>query len=286
MTGSKVKNQRQIVSRFTAALLMAAVLLPSSSHAIEKVSLGLSDYLENVDIASEDPGDYLTRYHSPNTIPSISFGSPLLNANSFSNEIGDAGKITYLTPRLSGFQIGVSFTPDVARKTNGSSPYASITDEGDTDETHSLSVNFENNFNDIKLKTSLGWQVITRTSADLEDTDELAAGLQLGYAGFSVGAAYKYVDNDSGTADLDRHNWNLGATYGMGPWKVGLQYASVSQDDAKDGDLHAVIVGGQYILGPGITAFGGVQFRNGESDREGSGGEDASILFVGTAINF
>ncbi len=357
MTGSKVKYQRQIYLGFTAVLSMTAALAPFSSIAAEKISLGLSGYLETVFLAasyddgdqlptdirhegevhftgstvldnglkfgvniqlearestdqidetfmyvegsfgrvnmgSEDSAAYLMHYYSPDPVPAIALNDPHMKAsgfttpNSFPNEIGDADKITYLTPRLSGFQFGASFTPDADKETSGASPYLPIADEGDADEAYSLSANYVSSFNDIKIKTSLGWQVITRTSAGLEDTDELAAGLQMGYAGFTVGGAYKFTDNDSGTADLDRHDWNLGATYGMGPWKVGLQYAGVSLDDAGNGDLHAVIVGGQYILGPGITAFGGVQFWNGEDDLEGSGGEDASILFVGTAINF
>ncbi|MEP3248536.1 MAG: hypothetical protein ABJN40_22780, partial [Sneathiella sp.] len=66
-----------------------------------------------------------------------------------------------------------------------------------------------------------------------------------------------------------------------------VQYAGVSLDDNSDGELHAVVVGGQYVLGPGITAFGGVQFWDAEDDLVGSAtGEDATIFFVGTSLSF
>ena len=49
----------------------------------------------------------------------------------------------------------------------------------------------------------------------------------------------------------------------MGPWKVGVQYSLQEQDYSvaiADQELAIWTVGGQYTLGPGITAFGGVQF--------------------------
>ncbi|MCG8494261.1 MAG: porin, partial [Sneathiellales bacterium] len=110
--------------------------------------------------------------------------------------------------------------------------------------------------------------------------------LQLGYGGFKVGGAYKLTENDGGNLDRERHDWNLGVTYGQGPWTVGVQYARVELDDANDGELDAVVVGGKYVLGPGITAFGGVQFFQGEDDLVGSEGDEATIFFVGTALSF
>jgi len=127
--------------------------------------------------------------------------------------------------------------------------------------------------------------VVTTTAID--DTNEFNAGLTLGFGGLSVGGAYKYTDNDSGTEDLERHDYNVGVSYGQGPWKIGVQYAGVSLDENGDGDLHAVVIGGQYVLGPGITAFGGVQFWDAEDDLASSStGEDATVFFVGTALSF
>ena len=124
------------------------------------------------------------------------------------------------------------------------------------------------------------------TTTNNEDTDEFAAGLSVGVAGFNIGGAYKFTDNDGGTDDLERHDWNVGVNYGMGPWKVGLQYAGVELDDAQDGELHAFVLGGQYVLGPGITAFGGIQYWDGEDDLAGSEGEDATVFFLGTSLSF
>ncbi|MEH6496412.1 MAG: hypothetical protein V7740_11770, partial [Pseudomonas marincola] len=74
--------------------------------------------------------------------------------------------------------------------------------------------------------------------------------------------------------------------YGQGPWTVGVQYAGVELDGAGNGNLDAVVIGGKYILGPGVTAFGGVQYWQGEDDLVGSEGDDATVFFVGTALSF
>jgi len=309
-----------------------------------------------VNIGSENSAAYLMHYGSPSPVPAWGLNDPNAEAGGFTTpatsatEVSDRDKITYFTPRISGFQFGASYTPDADEETGtGASPYAPIKDEGAADEAYSLGVNYSGKISGVSVKASAGYDLITRTSgADVvtttttvtqtqtitgattgtrtdvivngvlsssttvgvlagaltaaattatatttatvtdvnEDTDEFSVGLNLGFEGFVVGAAYKYTDNDAGTADLERHDYNVGVTYGQGPWKVGVQYAGVELDGSSDGTYDAVVVGGQYILGPGVTAFGGVQYLTGEDDLEGSEGEDATIFFVGTALSF
>ena len=149
-----------------------------------------------------------------------------------------------------------------------------------------ITVDADGNITGISANTTTA---SATTTTDNEDTDEFSAGLKLGVAGFDIGAAYKYTDNVGGTDNRERQDWNLGVTYGQGPWKVGVQYAGIDQEGdtaGEEGELHAFVVGGQYVLGPGITAFGGVQYWDGEDALAGSEGEDATVFFVGTALSF
>ncbi|MCG8490521.1 MAG: porin, partial [Sneathiellales bacterium] len=241
----------------------------ATGDQVDETFMYVSGSFGRINVGSEDSASYLMHYSSPSPVPAWGLSSPNANASgfttpsTFTNELGDSDKITYFTPRFSGFQVGASYTPDGDEETGtGASPYIPIKDEGAEDEAYSVAVNYQNKFNSMSVSASLGYQLITRTTSD--DTDELAAGLTVGFGGFSVGGAYKYTDNDGGTDDLERHDWNIGVTYGQGPWKVGVQYAGVSLDDASDGDLAAFVVGGQYVLGPGITAFGGIQYWDGD----------------------
>ncbi len=244
-----------------------------------------------VNIGSENSAAYLMHYASPSPVPAWGLNDPNAEAGGFTTpatsatEVSDADKITYFTPRFGGFQLGVSYTPDGDKETGGAAgPYDPILAEGAEDEAYSLGANYTGKLGSVALNASLGYDLITRTTTD--DTDEITAGFNVGFGGFVIGAGYKFTDNDGGTDDLERHDYNVGLTYGQGPWKVGIQYAGVDLDDAGDGHLDAVVVGGQYVLGPGITAFGGVQFFEGEDDLVGSEGEDATVFFVGTALSF
>jgi len=325
-----------------------------STDQVDETFMWVQGAFGRVNIGSEDSASYLMHYSSPSPVPAWGLSSPNANASGFggtltpstlTNELGDTDKITYFTPRMGGFQLGASYTPDGDEETGTASPYSPIQDEGAADEAYSIGANYQAKWGSVDFKASLGYQLITRTSGatvtttnttltetltaagggtvvntyvngsltgavhtgtltgavtigtttttatttatDInEDTDEFAIGLGLGVAGFNIGAAYKYTDNDSGTEDRERHDYNIGVNYGQGPWKVGIQYAGVELDGAADGDLNAFVIGGQYILGPGVTAFGGVQYWEGDGDATGSEGEDATIFFVGTSLSF
>ncbi|WP_169543764.1 porin [Sneathiella aquimaris] len=278
----------------------------ATGDQVDETFMYVSGSFGRINIGSEDSAAYLMHYSSPSPVPAWGLSSPNANASGFTtpstlpNELGDSDKITYFTPRFSGFQFGASYTPDGDEETGSSggvSPYAPIQDEGAEDEAYSVGVNYSAKFNTVSVQASLGYQLITRTTTD--DTDEIAAGLTVGFGGFSVGGAYKYSDNDGANDDNERQDWNVGVTYGQGPWKIGVQYAGVDIDDdtptgtnafgaanVGDGTLHAVVLGGQYVLGPGITAFGGIQFWDGDEDTTGSEGEDATVFFVGTSLSF
>ena len=247
-----------------------------------------------INMGSEDSASYLMHYNSPSPVPAWGLSSPNANASgmttpsTLTNELGDKDKITYFTPRFSGFQLGASYTPDAGWETGSSgSPYGPLGLEGSLEEAYSISANYVSKFNDVSVAASVGYQFITVETAGSDDTEELSAGVSVGFSGFTIGGAYKLTDNDGGVVDVERHDYNLGVTYGMGPWKVGVQYAGVDLDDASDGHLDAIVVGGQYVLGAGITAFGGVQFWDADDDLESaSTGEDATVFFLGTSISF
>ncbi len=263
----------------------------TTGDQVDETYMYVSGAFGRINVGSENSAAYLMHYASPNPVIAWNLNDPNAEAGGFTTpataptEVSDKDKITYFTPRFSGFQFGASYTPDADWETGtGFSPSDAIKDEGAADEAYSIGANYTGNLGSVELNASLGYDLITRTTSD--DTDEISAGFNVGVAGFTVGAAYKFTDNDSGTDDRERHDYNVGVSYGQGPWSVGIQYAGVDLDDAADGHLDAFVVGGNYILGPGITAFGGVQYFSGEDDLVGSEGDEATVFFVGTALTF
>ncbi|MBL4741065.1 MAG: porin, partial [Sneathiella sp.] len=216
--------------------------------------------------------------------------SGLAGAVTSANSISDADKITYFTPRFSGFQLGASYTPDSDWESGQNSPYSPLQAEGAGEEGYSLAANYVNTFNNVSVAASVGYEIVVEEGAGRDDDQQITVGGRVGYAGFTVGAGYKFTENDGGVADEDRHDFVVGLTYGQGPWTVGVQYARIELEDASDGEQDAIVVGGKYILGPGVTAFGGVQFFEAEGDLEdnavGGVGDSATVFFVGTALSF
>jgi outer membrane protein OmpU len=267
-----------------------------STDQVDETYIFVEGAFGRVNLGSENGASYLMHYASPSPVIGWGLNDPNFEAGGFTtlatspNEVSDADKITYFTPRFSGIQLGVSFTPDGDSETGAvARPTSPIGVEGPEDEAYSVGINYISTISDINIKASLGYDLITRSfsgATALDDTDEIATGLALGYNGFEVGGAYKYTDNDSGTNGSERHDANFGITYGQGPWKLGAQYARVELDGTSNGELDAFLIGGQYDLGPGITALGGVQYFSGDGALIGTAGDEATVFFVGTALYF
>jgi len=190
---------------------------------------------------------------------------------------------------FSGFNVAASLgyvhTSRTSSTTAGNTTYTITDGAADT----VITVNGNGEIQSITDADGVATATAASTVTSLDDTDEFSAGVSMGVAGFTFGGAYKFTDNVSGVDDRERQDWNLGVSYGQGPWKVGVQYAGVDQDGdtvAEEGELHAFVVGGQYVLGPGVTAFGGVQYWDGEDALAGSEGEDATVFFLGTSLSF
>jgi len=226
------------------------------------------------------------------------------------NLSNDSEKITYFTPRLAGFQFGISYTPDNCEETatggvgvgcGGS--YAGFQPDntvGQWSEIVEIGVNYVNKFGDVGVALFAGYghgdleANAVPAAPTLTDRDLWAVGGQLSYAGFTFGASY--LDDDGGTRNTnaidDNKQWNVGLRYAWGPWGVGIAYANAQTDfnavaGGGEDEIDMFEVGGSYALGPGITLEGGVQFWDVKDAASAPGSEnDATIFFIGTVLVF
>ncbi|MEH6405415.1 MAG: porin [Sneathiella sp.] len=262
-----------------------------SSDQVDETFMFVESAYGRVNVGSENSAAYLMHYAPPEPVAAWGLNDPTFKASGFTTpstyplEVSDADKITYFSPRLSGFQFGASYTPDADWQTGtGSGPYDPILTEGEKDEAYSIAVNYANSFNGVSVKTSAGYDIIMSSTRD--DIEETSLALRLGYGGFSAGGAYRFAENGGGTDGLERHEMLFGATYTYGPWTAGAQYSHIELDEVGDGTLDALLLGGTVVLGPGVSAYSGIQFYTGDDDLEGSEGEDATIFFIGTSLSF
>jgi predicted porin len=244
----------------------------ASGDQIDEHFLFLSGDWGRVNIGAENDAAYLMGYVAPaagvgvnsaTVIPFATLGSAptatTLNANS------DANKLTYFTPRFSGFQLGLSFTPNTEART-GSTQTAGLATDNDAGEQSnviSLGANFVESFNGVDIAISGGYvkgDLEAQTAASAQSSANAALQAGLVTAGFTAAQAAVLVPSDAvaaGTED-DREQWAVGLNVGFSGFTVGGSYFEDNNAVTGTFDSTAWDIGATYSTGPwgiGVTYF-------------------------------
>lgn len=220
----------------------------------------------------------------------------------------DATKITYYSPRFSGFQVGLSFAPDAGNVGTaianpgaagglggiaGFNPGGFTADNnGDFENVFNAGINYNGKIGQVGVAASLtgehgkaedlGFAVPTR-----EDLNAWAAGVNLTWLGWTFGGSYgDWGDSGQfaipGVSD-DADYWTLGVAYDFGPFGASVTYL---ESDFADNDFHNLSVGVDYKLAPGLVPYAEVNFF--DLDTIGAFGPDNEgvVFIVGTELTF
>lgn len=224
-------------------------------------------------VGAENSAAYLMGYTAPSVglgvnSPNFFLFSPQGHAptNNYVTGISDANKLTYFSPRFSGFQLGLSYTPNDDATAGDRQTFGLSTDNDEDDQANYFSVglNFVNSFNGFDVAASGTWErgsVEADVDGTSDDNQEWQIGANLGFAGFTVGGSYG-VNNNGLAGSNDSTGYDLGVSYETGPWGVSIawfhgefEFVGSSQDDESD----LFELGASYALGPGITITGSIQ---------------------------
>ena len=104
-----------------------------------------------------------------------------------------------------------------------------------------------------------------------------AAGVVVSMSGVSVGGSYRSTDSDDGSDELEQYD--VGISYGEGPWTISVNYGEQNQDSAGIDNTYARLLG-NYNLGPGINLAGALGQDTLASD------ENTTFAGVAMAISF
>lgn len=250
----------------------------------------------------------------------LGFTGPLDYAH---DDSGQFDKFTYLSPVFSGFQGGVSYSPNTDNAGDGSDgnftrPHPVDNAAGSYGDVWDVALRWEGNFNNVGIAAGGGYSHTSFESngaypanvvayrdldndavvdageavASLEDVDTWNAGLDLNYGAFGLGAAY--LTTDSGVSNgFDRDTWTVGADYTTGPYKLGLTYFNTTQDImSKSIDVDRWTGGVVYTYGPGMTFRGSVSWLDAQEDFGdnttvgGVDGANSTNVVLGTQIDF
>lgn len=193
----------------------------------------------------------------------------------------DATKITFYTPKFSGFQLGLSFTPDEG---DGGQFATRSETSGDFENVLAAGLSYANEWDGISVAAALVGEAGDSESAFTEDLGAWQLGASISYSGFSLAGSYGDW-NESGMAagsSLDTDFWTLGGAY---VWDAAG--VSVTYFDSERGadDYESVVIGADYTLAAGLVPYAEVTFfdaNEGASLTDNNG----AVLLLGTYLNF
>jgi hypothetical protein len=177
---------------------------------------------------------------------------------------GDAESISYFTPRMSGFQLGGSYTPGGAANGNGSRELRSTDTEGFT-----VGINYNTKMGGASVGVAAGYGTKDESTVFVTDEELWMVGGHVTMQGFRIGLSYhdrKGQTNDVTNATVSRgqETVEIGVRYSFGPNAVGINHISAetqgSQASGLNGDKTDVTsIAYRRTLGPGVafrmTAF-------------------------------
>jgi predicted porin len=244
-------------------------------------------------MGSEDSAAYIMHYAAPyaglpinsgwvtvfienNPDSNTSFQHP--GVSTYIDWGGDENVITYYTPRIWGFQLGLTYAPSVTGGGDGKNFPVEADTETEYNNGFAVGLNYVEDFNGFGVAVAGGWRYAHASEAvsslGFDDYQALSVGLQLSYAGFTVGGSYaneyEGMITGGGTTSTEGQSWDVGATYNLGPWTFGVTYfqGEVEDDvtDPDDDEMWAVQGGLYYALGPGITIGAGVMYAEWDAE--------------------
>lgn len=184
----------------TAVKLPRFILIPQSPVAHGGYAKGFYNRATDNEYATDSNGNIDSNYGSFNrNRPATAVsGSYVGYKNGSFGQMEDATKISYYSPRINGWQIGASFTPDTGD--NGTSAVISGADSGDIDNVISGGINYSNSFGNLGFAMSATGEKgtyenskitpVSGTAVKRNDLDSYDAGIMFTYFGFTVGGSY------------------------------------------------------------------------------------------------
>jgi hypothetical protein len=208
------------------------------------------------------------------------FGSTYIEPNA----VNDSTKLSYFTPRVSGFQLGMSYAPDASQDSNA----LPNRDAGNTDYVM-VGANFVQKMGGMDIGISGGYGTATDTAAGGVEPEATSFGIKVGMNGLSAGVSYANF-SDHGNADAE--GINAGVAYSAGPMGVSLAYYGGEKDGNNgtaatlDGhaEVDAIHLSVKYAMGPGVIfagTLGHSTYSSDDADLDNSADESTATYVVG-----
>ncbi|AWZ02605.1 MAG: porin [Rhodobiaceae bacterium] len=256
-----------------------------------------------VELGATDGAAFKMHYTSPWFVPGNGVDSPnIYNMNNggvtfssrtstFSLLAEDDNKISYFTPRLAGFQLGASFTPDVGANDPVANGFGLSATNSAVEDVFEVALNYAGEFGGVSIGADVFYVTGEAPGAGATgDPTEQGVGASLGWGGFTLGGAYTQVEDIAARTQAtvltgnESDTWTVGLAYGTGPWTVGAAYFESETENTAGvnvGENSFLQVGGGYSLGAGVDVGLDVQFIE---DQRGAAATEVESTSAGVVL--
>jgi len=223
-------------------------------------------------------------------------GIDLINTMaSVNGGFGDVSqKLAYVTPRVAGFQGGISFGSQDELDAGLFSACRSVLcarNDENISQPVELGLTYFSQFGDqFRLGGKVTFLQTEGQASDIfvvDQSEAWTAGINIGYSGFTLGGSYKESQNFRGDG-IGYTALDVGATYETGPWGFMVSYG-VDEYEGTGGTVlesNAVQGGVDFTLESGVSFGGGVQYIEAEFPGVQAEDEDATVVFIETMVAF
>ncbi len=231
-----------------------------------------------------------------------SSANSLVNVDTLANQMDingeSARKITYMSPRISGVQLGVSFTPDL--NNTGSEKLTNVRAANEDGKTNafvknlwSAGLSFKHDMNGVVLDLAAvadKGNATVQNSSELNDLQTFSVGATVATNGFSFAASYhnngKSLTVKDSSKKFKSYFWTLGAAYENGPMSTSLTYLQGEQGaDKARTKTQIVSLGADYEVAAGLKPFAEVTMVTNKFDDK-SAKAKATVFLLGTKVKF
>lgn len=269
------------------------------SLEVEESYLYLASSLGRVNLGSEDGANYLLQVAAPSADANVDglrqYINPVIGQGQldYANDAtAQEEKVTYLSPNWSGFQFGLSYTPEAGGDDLGPGTAGFNLDDQEDNQGSGYegAIRYEGTFNNIGFAVGAGYTHIdieednvlppVPLAINADDIDQWNVGADFDIGAFGIGAAYTETSSLGGVKDVDVDTLVVGADYTTGPFQFGASYLNQDVDNVAETDRYTG--GVVYTVTQGLTLRGSVSY----SDVEFAGGGDADATSVLGGIQF
>lgn len=194
-------------------------------------------------------------------------------------DMADATKINYYTPRVSGWQFGVSATPNTGN--TGTSAVISGDNSGSIKDVVSYGINYSDNFGNLGFAASLTgengkYEQLSSATIKRNNLQAYEAGIMTSYLGLTLGGSYgiwgKSLQPKSGIYSCDYDSsqtlanqncstgkkfkdatyYTAGAAYQFGPFASSLTYLT---SNFQENQYESLSLGVDYRMAKGLMPY-------------------------------